>query len=234
MLQKTDLKLVKFNPEKHLPANLSEQVNDLLFILYLLAVGLNKNIEVSVINLTKTLFKLKLDWAKEGVDFLITDFYPFKLGPFNKEIYKYIDILDKGGFISQSGYNLSLKAKSLELYDAAKDYLATKHPEYAKKLEELAGYYIERYLSSSKAIGDTHKLRVQNEKGEVVSVDDLSKEEWLNKNDQGALYFEPNYDFKNSLRMPDYLVNKFIDIEDEPGNLQFNSLEELIIGGRTG
>lgn len=232
MGQKPDLKLVKYDINKHLPKNLGEQVNDLIFAVYVLGVGTEKGHDVTILNLIKTLFKLKLDFAKSGIDFLATDFYPYRYGPFNKEVYKYIDILSNGGFVAQGEkYKLSLKAKALEIIDNLRGYLKKEYGELADLLENLTAEYVKKYSSSTKAIADTHKINVLKQDGSITTVDKLAKEATKLGSLREEYCLEPNYELSKNIRVSNALVNLFLEREDpadEDSKSALVSLERIL------
>lgn len=237
MNHKPDLKLVKYDISKHLPRNLGEQVNDLIFAIYVLGIGTEKGHDVTILNLTKTLFKLKLDFAKSGIDFLATDFYPYRYGPFNKEMYKYIGILSSGGFVAQGEkYKLSLKAKALEIIDNLRTYLKKEYKELGDLLEKLTVEYVKKYSSSTRAIADTHRINVLKEDGSVTTVDKLAKE----AKERGSLRedycLEPNYELTKNIRVSNALINLFLEREDpadEESKSTLINLEQILSNARS-
>lgn len=234
MSKKPELKLADFDSQKHAPKNLGEQINDLYFIIYVLSKALEKNIKVDTLNLNKTLFQLKLNLAIDNnIDFLMTDFYTLKKGPFNKELaYDYVQILEKGGFVVEEDNKISIKSKGLELYDLLESYLEREYPDDAQKISSLTLKYVNRYKNHDKAIEDTHDLMVQDG-NKVVSVDTLAEKIKSGETKypyrvSRAKYLEPNVEMDKKIMVSDKLVNIYMDREDVGEELGCDNLEDII------
>lgn len=170
---KPKLRLVNYDPNRHSPKNVAEKLNDLFFILFVLAKGEEKNIIISRGILIKTLFTTQIDLAKD-IKFLHTGFYPFNHGPFNKIFYSYISDLESGGLVQKDGYNLSLTSKGADLIQPLFEEIKEENPNY-NLIENRIEENLERCKNFFEKSDELHKEKMIDETNENHVVIEMQK-----------------------------------------------------------
>jgi len=202
------LKLVNYLSEKHSPSDSVEKINDLFFVLFILAKGEEQNIAITTGTLMKTVFTTKIDLSNT-IKFWHTGFHPYKKGPFTKTFYSYIENLEKNGLMKKDGANLSLTAKGGGVIFPLIEGLRNTNND-CLVIEKSIEQNLKECRNFLKKVKELHKEKmiIETEAGDNIMVmDDV-----INKL-PGSYnkIIESVNDTKKKFELPDRIINKLLE-----------------------
>jgi len=223
LTQKPKLKLVDYNPDKHSPKNSVDKLNDLFFILFVLAKGEEKNIPITIGTLIKTLFTSKTELAKV-IDFYHTGFYPYKHGPYNIKFNNYVEELSQRGLIEKDGYNLSLTIKGSSLTQPLIETMRIADGE-CKIIEDEIEKNLIKPDEFFKKSNELHKEKLIDEtrEGEIIEM----QEEIDRFPRDNNKYIESVEEGGKKFILPSSVINELLNIEAEIENSDYNEVGVL-------
>jgi uncharacterized protein YwgA len=220
---KPKYKIVDYDQNKHSPKNTVEKLNDLFFVLFVLAKGEEKNIPITIGTLIKTLFISKTELAKD-IKFYHTGFYPYKHGPYNSEFNKYVEELSQRGLLKKDGYNLSLTIKGSSLTQPLLEAMKKADGE-CQVIEDSVEKNLPECVNFFRKSDELHKEKLIDETndGKIIDMQTAidSFPQYCDK------YIESINEGGKQFVLPSGVINELLNIEAEIENSDYNEVGVL-------
>lgn len=211
--KKTIFQAVPYNPQKHAPKTLKEEMSDLFFFLLTVFLAEKMGMPLTYGQLEKILFRAKALLALKGIDFFFADFYIHKLGPYNNEHLEggYLGELGTAGIITKEGTAIGLSAPSFpEVEKIAQKYAKSDMMNSSEIIKSISKA-ISEIPSFNKGIRDSHKELIFDPKtNKVVTIDDLTKN--LEGERMYIEYIDSQVHIKKEAVVPDTIANWVFDL----------------------